>query len=97
LRLDISVYVIDALGMKLITFTLSGADGENLGSFTLDPYAQLCLMADARANKKLTLPQYVREAVRSFTLHDAYGDPICCRGDSREEVAAISAELAAAK
>jgi hypothetical protein len=54
-------------------------------------------MADARANKKLTLPQYVREAVRSFTLHDAYGDPICCRGDSREEVAAISAELAAAK
>jgi hypothetical protein len=40
LRLDISVYVIDALGMKLIQFTLS-ADCENLGSFTLDPYTQL--------------------------------------------------------
>jgi hypothetical protein len=96
LRFDISVYVIDALGMKLITFTLSGADGENLGSFTLDPYAQLCLMADARANKKLNLPQYVREAVRSFTLPDAYEGTVCCRGDSGEDVAAISAELAAA-
>jgi hypothetical protein len=83
--------------MKLIKFTLTGADGENLGSFTLDPYAQLCLMADAKANKKLTLPQYVREAVRSFTLRDDYKGTVCCRGDSGEEVAAISAELAAAK
>jgi hypothetical protein len=48
--------------MKMITFTLS-ADGENLGSFTLDPYAQLCLMADAGANKKLSLTEYVREAI----------------------------------
>ena len=76
MRCDISVYVIDALGMKLITFTIS-ADGETLGSFTLDPYAQLCLMADARANKKLSLAEYVREAVRSFTLQDEYEGTIC--------------------
>jgi hypothetical protein len=81
--------------MKLIQFTLS-SDGENLGSFTLDPYTQLCLMADARVNKGLSLTQYVREAVRSFTLHDAYEGTICCRGDSGEEIAAVSAELAAA-
>ena len=83
--------------MKLITFTLSGADGKNLGSFTLDPYAQLCLMADARANKKLSLTEYVREAIRSFTLHDAYEGTVYGRGDSGKEIAAISAELAAAK
>jgi hypothetical protein len=61
-----------------------------------DPYAQLCLMADARANKKLTLPQYVREALREVTLRDDYPGTIHCRGDSWEDVAAISAELAAA-
>jgi hypothetical protein len=81
--------------MKLIQFTLS-ADGENLGSFTLDPYSQLCLMADAKTNEGLSLTEYVREAIRSFTLRDAYGDPISCRGDSGEEIAAVSAELAAA-
>ena len=81
--------------MKLIQFTLS-TDGENLGSFTLDPYTQLCLMADAKVNKKLTLPQYVREALREVTLRDDYPGTIHCRGDSGEEIAAISAELAAA-
>ena len=96
-ELDISVYVMDALGMQLIKFTLSGADGENLGSFTLDPYAQLCLMADARANPKLSLTEYVRESIRAFTLNDAYEGTIHCRGDNGEEVAAISAELATAK
>ena len=54
-------------------------------------------MADAKVNKKLTLTEYVREAVRSFTLNDACAGTIYCRGDSGEEVAAISAELAAAK
>jgi hypothetical protein len=93
--LTISGYGIKLSNMKKLTFTLS-SDGENLGSFTLDPYAQLCLMADARANKKLTLPQYVREAVREVTLRDDYPSTIHCRGDSGEEVAAISAELAAA-
>jgi len=48
--------------MKLITFTLSGADGENLGSFTLDPYAQLCLMADGQG-KQEAKPDGVRERI----------------------------------
>jgi hypothetical protein len=36
----------------------------------LDPYTQLCLMADAKVNKKLTLPQCVRGALRQVTLRD---------------------------
>jgi hypothetical protein len=80
--------------MKLIQFTLS-TDGENLGSFTLDPYAQIRLMADAKANKGLTPPEYVREALRECTLRDDYPGTIRCCGDGRD-VAAISCELAAA-
>jgi hypothetical protein len=79
--------------MKLITFTLS-ADGENLGSFTLDPFTQIRLMADAKANPKLSLMEYVREALREVTLRDDYPGTIHC-ADERD-VAAVSYELAAA-
>lgn len=79
--------------MKLITFTLSGADGENLGSFTLDPLTQIRLMANAKANPKLSLTEYVREALRERTLCDDYpGDLYSCRDG--KEIAAISYELA---
>jgi hypothetical protein len=80
--------------MKTITFTLS-ADGENLGSFTLDPYTQLRLMADAKANPKLSLTDYVREALRDVTLRDDYRGTIhCC--DEGGDIAAVSEQLAAA-
>jgi hypothetical protein len=79
--------------MKLITFTLS-ADGETHGSFTLDPYTQIRLMADAKANPKLSLTEYVREALRSVTLRDDYRGTIYnCDG---RDIAVVSAELAAA-
>jgi hypothetical protein len=75
---------------------LSGADGENLGSFTLDPYTQLCLMADARANKKLSLTEYVSESIRNFTLQDMYEGTVCCRDGNEGVLQAAAAELAAA-
>jgi hypothetical protein len=80
-------------GMKTIKFTLSAA-GKNLGSFTLDPYTQLRLMADAKVNKKLTLPEYVRETVRQFTLRDDYKGNIYC-ADEADIRSAIADELAA--
>jgi hypothetical protein len=79
--------------MKSISFTLSG-DGENLGAFTLDPYTELRLMADAKANEGLTLPEYVREALRNLTLRDDYNGNTCCADES--DVLAVSDEIAAA-
>jgi hypothetical protein len=78
--------------MKNITFKLF-AGGKTLGGFTLDPYTQLRLMADAKVNKKLTLPEYVREALRQFTLRDDYKGEIYC-ADEGEIRAEVAAELA---
>lgn len=77
--------------MKKIKFHLS-ADGKTIGSFTLDPYTQMRLMADAKANEGLSLPEYVREALREATLRDDYPSTIYCCEDGRE-VATISQEL----
>ncbi len=81
--------------MQLIQFTLS-ADGKNIGSFTLDPLTQLCLMADAKTNKKLSLPEYVLESIRNFTLLDMYKGTVSCRDGNEEVLKAAAAELAAA-
>jgi hypothetical protein len=51
-------------------------------------------MADAKANPKLSLTEYVREALRSVTLRDDYRGTIYnCDGS---DIAVVSAELAAA-
>ena len=81
--------------MKVIKFTLTGANGESLGSFTLDPLTQIRLMADAKANKRLSLAQYAREVLRQHTLQDDYPGLLYCCGNGKG-AAAISAELAAA-
>ena len=80
--------------MKLITFTIS-ADGENLGSFTLDPLTQLRLMACAKLNEGLSLAEYVRGTLRASVLCDDYPGEDLYWADGKE-AAAISAELAAA-
>jgi hypothetical protein len=40
-------------------------------------------MADAKANEGLTLPEYVREALRNVTLRDDYNGNTCCADESR--------------
>lgn len=77
-----AIYCLRVRLIKSISFTLFG-DGENLGAFTLDPYTQLRLMADAKANEGLTLPEYVREALRNVTLRDDYNGNTCCADESR--------------
>jgi hypothetical protein len=81
--------------MKQIKFTLSGANGESLGSFTLDPLTQIRLMADAKANEGLSLAEYVRETLRAWTLQDDYPGLLYCCGNGKG-TAAISVELTAA-
>jgi hypothetical protein len=80
--------------MKLITFKLSQG-GKEIGAFKLDPITQLCLMADARTNKKLSLAEYVRESIRNFTLQDLYDGAVSCRNGNDEVLKAAGAELAA--
>jgi hypothetical protein len=96
-ELYISVYVFRMACMKTISFTLS-ADGENLGGFTLDSYTQLRLMADAKANKGLTLPEVVREALRNVILRDDYNGQFQCVAEDElsASLAKISEELYAA-
>ena len=52
-------------------------------------------MADAKANKKLSLAEYVLEAIRSFTLHDMYEGSVCCRNGNDVVLKTAAAELAA--
>jgi hypothetical protein len=80
--------------MKIITFKLSQG-GKEIGTFKLDPITQLCLMADAKTNKKLSLTEYVRESIRNFTLQDLYEGTVCCRDGNDEVLKAAAAELAA--
>jgi hypothetical protein len=47
--------------MKQITCTIS-ADGENLGSFTLDPITRIRLMADAKLSR-LSLPEFIDDVL----------------------------------
>lgn len=81
--------------MKLIQFKLTQG-GKEIGAFKLDPITQLCLMADAKANKKLSLTEYVREAIRNFTLQELYEGTVYCRDGNKGVFKAAAAELAAA-
>jgi len=50
----------------------------------------------ARANKKLSLTEYVSESIRNFTLQDMYEGTVCCRDGNEGVLQAAAAELAAA-
>jgi hypothetical protein len=80
--------------MKIIQFKISQG-GKEIGTFKLDPITQLCLMADAKANKKLSLTEYVREAIRNFTLQDMYEGTVYCRDGNEGVLQTAANELAA--
>jgi hypothetical protein len=77
--------------MKTITCTIS-ADDEKLGDFKLDPLMQIRLIADAKVNG-LSVPEFIREALREFTLRDDYQGEIYCADE--EQLQAVSNELLA--